>query len=370
MLNRLYIHNYRGLDNFELSLRGLSSALLIGKNGSGKTTVGQALEILQKIAQGGSRFVEVVDKKDFTREQMDIPMRFEIEVELQTSVYIYTIVFELPKDATELQIAHENLSLNGRNVFTREGNKMHVGDGNQHHPFQITVETIGLSIIQSVPVSILKQWLGRLLILRPIPSLMSGETDQQKHSPYPHTTLTNFGAWFSALTQQFPATYSNMYEYLKQISPDLKEIQNVLISKNALNLEIHFSNNYGTLKLDFGDLSDGEKCFMLAATVIASSEVYQNTLCFWDEPDNYLSLDEVGHFVMALRRAFRSGEGQLIVTSHNPEAIRRFSDENTFVLHRSNHFEPTLIHPLSELRANGKLNGDLISALIRGDVYP
>jgi len=88
-------------------------------------------------------------------------------------------------------------------------------------------------------------------------------------------------------------------------------------------------------------------------------------LCFWDEPDNYLALPEVGHFVMALRRAFQTG-GQFIATSHNPEAIRRFSDENTLVLYRKSHLEPTIVRPLKEL----KVNGDLVGALIRGDVEP
>ena len=85
--------------------------------------------------------------------------------------------------------------------------------------------------------------------------------------------------------------------------------------------------------------------------------------CFWDEPDNYLAPSEVGHFVMALRKAFQSG-GQFIATSHNAEAIRRFSDENTLVLYRNNHLEPTIVRPLSEMH----VNGDLVGALIRGDV--
>ena len=68
---------------------------------------------------------------------------------------------------------------------------------------------------------------------------------------------------------------------------------------------------------------------------------------------------------MALRRAFQSG-GQFIATSHNPEAIRRFSDENTLFLQRKSHLEPTVVRPLSELQ----ISGDLVGALVRGDVEP
>ena len=87
--------------------------------------------------------------------------------------------------------------------------------------------------------------------------------------------------------------------------------------------------------------------------------------CFWDEPDNYLALSEVRHFVMALRRAFEKG-GQFVATSHNPEAIRAFTDESTLVLYRRSHLEPTQIRPLKEIQ----VEGDLINALIRGDLEP
>jgi hypothetical protein len=76
-------------------------------------------------------------------------------------------------------------------------------------------------------------------------------------------------------------------------------------------------------------------------------------------------MDEVGHFVLDLRKAFQLG-GQFIATSHNPEAITGFSDENTLVLYRKNHLEPTIVRPLGELQ----VSGDLVGALIRGDVEP
>jgi len=104
---------------------------------------------------------------------------------------------------------------------------------------------------------------------------------------------------------------------------------------------------------------------MICAMVLAANDAYGPLVCFWDEPDNYLALSEVGHFITALRKAFQSG-GQFITTSHNPEAIRRFSEENTLVLYRKNHLEPTNVRPVSEIT----VNGELVSALIRGDVEP
>jgi ABC-type multidrug transport system ATPase subunit len=99
--------------------------------------------------------------------------------------------------------------------------------------------------------------------------------------------------------------------------------------------------------------------------VLAANKSRGPVLCFWDEPDSHLSLDEVGHFVSALRQEFQS-RGQFIATSHNPEAIRSFSDENTLLLYRKSHLEPTVVRPLSDI----PISGDLVSALVRGDVEP
>lgn len=67
-----------------------------------------------------------------------------------------------------------------------------------------------------------------------------------------------------------------------------------------------------------------------------------------------ISLSEVGHFTASLRAAFESG-GQLIATSHTPEAIQQFSSATTMVLFRKGHLEPTQIRPVSELDAHGDL---------------
>ena len=173
---------------------------------------------------------------------------------------------------------------------------------------------------------------------------------------------TDFGAWFSGLLAYAPAAYGKIDQYLKQVMPDIKDIKNPVIGKDSRSLEVQFSSELGNVTIPFADLSDGEKCFMICAMVLAANEAYGPLVCFWDEPDNFLALSEVSHFVMALRKAFQSG-GQFITTSHNPEAIRRFSDENTLVLYRKSHLEPTNIRPLIEM----DIKGDLVNALIRGD---
>jgi len=369
VIRRLYFHNFRCLENFELPVSGLPSVLLIGKNGSGKTTVGLALEILQKIARGTNRVGDLVKPKDFARGRTDAPMRFEIEVELDARVYEYAIAFNCPQGFQEPCVFEEKLAEGGRPVFTREVAQLHLArtEGEKESNVLIAPSLVALPIIgdwsQNDPRFIFKRWLARMLILRPIPSSIKGDSTQETLEPKPE--VTNFGAWFSGLLSNWPASYSMIEGYLKQLMPDLRDIRNPIIGKDSRSIFVHFSDGQAGMSVPFEDLSDGEKCFMICALALAANHAYGPLVCFWDEPDNYLAPSEVGHFVLALRKAFQSG-GQFIATSHNLEAIRRFSDENTLVLHRRNHLEPTIVRPLKDLQ----VGGDLVGALIRGDVEP
>ena len=82
MIQRFYVHNFRCLENFELPIAKRPSTLLVGRNGSGKSTVGLALEVLQKIARGTNRVGDLVRPADFSRGRSDVPLRFEIELVL------------------------------------------------------------------------------------------------------------------------------------------------------------------------------------------------------------------------------------------------------------------------------------------------
>jgi ABC-type multidrug transport system ATPase subunit len=369
VIRRLYVNNYRCLQNFDLPVSGKPSALLIGKNGAGKTTVGLALEILQKIARGTNRVGELVKPKDFTRGLTDVPMRFEIEVGLDSKVYGYSVAFELPFGFKELRVLDEKLTVDGKPVYTREIAQVTLAKSrtDKEAKFLIDWFLVALPIVQQKsqkdPLYIFKQWLGQMLVLRPVPSLIKGDSEEETLRP--NRQVTNLGAWFTGLLASAPAAYSKIDEYLKQVMPDLKDIRNPLAGTDSRSLVFQFANEQGNITVPFDDLSDGEKCFVVCALVLASNSTYGPLFCFWDEPDNYLSLDEVGQLIMAIRRDFQS-RGQFIATSHNPEAIRRFSDDNTLVLYRKSHLEPTNIRALSELQTNG----DIVGTLIRGDLEP
>ena len=160
--------------------------------------------------------------------------------------------------------------------------------------FPIDPQVIALPIIQqqltSDPVSVIKQWLARMLILRPVPSLILGNSNEETLEP--NLQVTDFGAWFSGLLAYAPSAYVEIDSYLKQVMPDLIDMKNPLVGKDSRSLEVQFSNGQGSATFPFEDLSAGEKCFMICALVLAANKAYGPAFWFWDEPDNYLAISE------------------------------------------------------------------------------
>jgi predicted ATPase len=370
VIKRFYVHNFRCFENFELPIAGISSALLVGKNGAGKSTVSAALEILQKVGRGTSRVRELVSPGDFTRGKAQGPMRFEVDVTLEGKCYRYTLAFEFPDGFRELRVFEEQLTVDEDIVYDRQVEKIFKSglSSSKSFPNMIDWHLVGLPILQigsgKDPIPTFKRWLARMLILRPIPSLIEGYSKGETFEPA--TKLDNFAEWFGQIISFAPSSYSRIFDYLRRIWPDIEEIKNFPDGRESKSLIITFALEGRSIELLFQDLSDGEKCYFISATVIAANAAYGPLLCFWDEPDNHLALSEVGDFAMTLRRSFKASGGQLIATSHNPELIRKFSEDNTFYLYRSSHLEPTRIRPIQNLNPIG----DFMGSLLRGDLEP
>ncbi|MBX9869028.1 MAG: AAA family ATPase [Burkholderiaceae bacterium] len=380
MLQRLYAHNFRCFENFEFNVELAHSSLLIGRNGSGKSTLAAVLEIFQQIGRGTSKISQLIVSRDFSYSRTSIPMRLEMEVMLNKQVFSYSIGLELPEGFRDLRVIDESLNVNGIPVYIRKQAEValnHKGVGAQKTKggagsdaqFRVDWHQIALPLIQersdSDPLHIFRKWLAQMVILAPQPRQMNGESSDETLQPM--VDGTNFTDWLAGLLSQFPAAYGTIDSYLREVMPDLQDFRNEVVGSESKRLLVNFARDSAKLALRFDDLSDGEKCFFLCATILAANKSYGPLFCFWDEPDNYLSLHEVGHFIAALRRGFQNN-GQIVMTSHNEEAILRFSGENTWLLGRKSHLEPTQIRKLLELRKEGKLGGDLIQALISGEL--
>jgi hypothetical protein len=93
--------------------------------------------------------------------------------------------------------------LDGNPIYTRKQAQVRVNSGRRllagvASEFQIDWNIVYLPIVQTRsaedPVFTFKQWLERMLILRPMPSLIGGESSEETLAPNPE--VTDYGAWF------------------------------------------------------------------------------------------------------------------------------------------------------------------------------
>lgn len=176
MLQRLYVHNYRCLENFEFKPGDISSALLIGNNGAGKSTVLRVLGVFQAIGRGTNRVAQLVEPADFTRGRAEVPMRLELEVVLNGHAFHYSLALELPRGFRELRVQEERLVHDGAEIFSRQQADVTVRRNLSDRPearFGIDWHMVALPVIQdpasAVALRSLRDWMAAMVLLAPIP---------------------------------------------------------------------------------------------------------------------------------------------------------------------------------------------------------
>ncbi len=349
MLKRLYVHNFKCLQNFELKLNDLNSVFLLGKNGSGKTTIFDVIEIFQKIGRGTTLLEDLIDKTSFNLGNKHLPIEFELEVEIDKKNFEYKLSVEFPEGFIYPRVKNESLFVNKKAIFQRNGGETSVKESTH---FSLDWHHIGLLLISlrdEKSLILFRGWLRDIIILSPFPRHFNDFSKAES------VTVSREGAniidWARWLLSSNPSLYITIFDFLKLRMPDLQVFKFEVLGRDDKGLIFTFKDNNKNFDVDFSQLSDGEKIFFLGATVIVAYMNNPTTLCLWDEPDNFVGLKELNHFITAFRKSFEASEskGQLIMTSHNERVINNFSDHNIFVVTRSSHLSPTRIEVLENI---------------------
>lgn len=362
MLTKIYIHNYKCFQNFTFDFGEFHEGVIIGQNGTGKTTLSCVLDVLRQIGVGKASVEALIGTRDFWHISSTEMLRIEASFNVGDDCLTYGFALELPEGFTKLRVAEETLIANGETILTRDRAQVDVlnRSGNHSHFMNDWHEFVLPRIfiqdgVTADAVKKIRTILSNILILRPIPDDMGRGllADAEQHlSP----RCENFDTWLWQRYIELP----DIYEHIKQWLRNTNSLQDFVGFKTTgSDLIARFRGDGKSLEIPFGWLSSGEKIFFLAASIMAINEYGDNpVICFWDEPNNYLSLSEIGHVMISLRHSF-SSRGQLIITTHSDEALSRFSDENVFYLARHSHLEPTLpMQSIAQCRASKGLVGE------------
>ena len=291
-------------------------------------------------------------------------MAFLIEARIGNASYLYELQLELPDGFQEFRVELEYLQCEGKTIFSRSlAEVKYHGPRGREASFPLDWHRIALSSIQETssgdPLSIFREWLASMLIIAPVPSAMSGESRGESRELA--RDCSNFAEWYRGLTVEHGNAV--VERILSRTWSDFERITNPQAGE-ARNLELLFRDGDSTVRPRFPDLSDGEKCLILHAAVVAWAETKESAVCFWDEPDNHISLDEIQDFSILLRSRLAK-TGQLIATSHSRDTINAFGSENTFIIRRPSRTLPTRPPELASGQAS---TANLAESIARGEV--
>src|SRR5579871_706178 len=126
MLTRVYINNYRCLVNFELKLG--RRQLIMGANGTGKSSVMDALRLLRKLVV----LRHNLERRKILNERtlwLNLPQQtFEIEASLGDDNYVYRLVIEAYGDPEKPRVQSETVNVNGQLIFEFNDGEVHLFD--------------------------------------------------------------------------------------------------------------------------------------------------------------------------------------------------------------------------------------------------
>jgi predicted ATPase len=372
MITRLFVNNFRCLDNFEIKFPPHAPAVILGNNGVGKSSIGELLKMLQAIGAGETNVANLLSENAPAKKEK--PFSLEIDMDFSGKKLSYRLSLEHLERQDAWRVREESLTCDGVEAYTRVLAEVRVSRNRDRiSEFGMNWFSVALPIIQendaADAIATMKNAFSSIVVLKPIPSLMVTE------SPRPDLFLkvdaSNFSSWLAGFMSESPKAYGAIGDYLKLVFPDFDSFNNDRAGTTSQRLRVAFGPEKGPRTvLPFSALSEGEKCQFLAASVMAKNNTDGPVVCFWDEPDNCITTSEIASLLPALCHAF-SSHGQLLVTSHSREAILCFGESETYVLARKSHLESTMPpQTLDELRESGKLTGSLDQALLDGEVQP
>ena len=331
MLSKLYVDNFRCLENFELDLD--ETNVFLGRNGTGKTSVLDVLMNIQSLVVQGSKVDEVFPARDISLNSQRSEQRFEIETRVDGEAYRYSLVVKHDLSRSKMRVEKETLEHDGNPIF--EFNK---GEAQLYHddyskgpsPYPFDWSQSGIGFLNERPdnkkLTRFKKDIANYIIVSCCPAFMDPETRTEDEFLEP--LMQNFVGWYRRAAQENMSSIAPLFETLRGALPDFDSINLTESGENSRALKAIFQGpSSESTRYGFDQLSDGQRALIALYSLIHLSSDRRVSL-FVDEPENYLALEEIQPWLA--EAAERTGEslGQLVVSSHHPVIIDYMAGAN------------------------------------------
>lgn len=368
MLTRLYIDNFRSFVNFEY--RPARKQLILGANGSGKSSLLDALLFLRQVAAGNRPFDDFHPLVNRTRWMDHERQTFELDSELEGGPYTYRLVIEPWGDPPKPRIVEETVRFQQKPIFEFVEGEVHLYNDRFEHKVTYPFDWHRTALTTISPrkdnrnLTQFRQWLAGLYCFRINPFEMGQRAERE--DLFPNVNLSNIAAWYRHLLQNYPKQNAALIESLRAAMDGFGFLQLESGGENTRFLLAEFEQSGGSaIRFGLHELSEGQRCLICLYTILHFVLARGSTVVL-DEPDNFLALREIQPWLMAATDLVDHGQGQILVISHHPELINQWAPNCGVQLVRESlgpvrvevfHGDPGSGLSAAELVARGWVNG-------------
>jgi energy-coupling factor transporter ATP-binding protein EcfA2 len=325
--------------NFEF--KPTAKQLIIGRNGTGKTTVFDVLAMLRDLAALGKPLEDYLGGKTYTYWQDVAEQRFELDVTGNGGKYHYALVVHEHGSPPRPYVKLETLDFEGKPLFRFLNGKAGLFDDNQlpnpslEIPFDGQRSALGFAeagIRHNARSRWFIHWLSTLVQVQINPWAMSARSERE--SRYPSKDMSDFADWYRHLRLESGSSIFEAMASLSEAIPGLEALDAKEAGLEVRVVQATIRNPDGkSIELPFSDLSEGQRT-LIALYVLLYCAVGRDRTLLIDEPDNFIALAEIQPWLMKLLDRVDETGGQVILVSHHPELLDQLACQGGVVLDR------------------------------------
>jgi predicted ATPase len=355
MLKRIYADNYKSLLNFEFQPAAVN--LLVGRNGSGKTSLFEVLGGLQDLLVWDRGASTAFPTETLSRTRGESRQRFELDVEQPNEgTFRYVVDLEHDRDKQVTRIQQEKLEFDGRLLFQSHEAEVQLYQDDftpMAWPFPYTSERSFIATLEPKHSHRRLAWFRQFMTdiwLLNLDVRNMGATSQRE-TLFLERDARNFASWYRHVLQEQPDAIGAANESLRSVLPGFRSLK-AITSGRAKVLTASFTwPGAPGYDLDFSELSEGQRALVVLYTLLHASAKSASLVCF-DEPDNYIELAELQPWLVQLSELSREAASQILIISHNPEVIDYLAADHAWIFSRLEG-GPTRLKPLEINREEG-----------------
>ena len=323
MILQLEIENFRGrqvrtiVTCAETQALGNPVTWITGAPSAGKTTVVEALLLLQRIARGMTRVDQYCSGDGYSISANPVrPVDISLAFATGRLQYLYGIRLEY-EGVRHWQVENEWIKVNGALIFSRSGNHVEIGgsSGGVSYELDRSIFVLPTFATQDAnhPVARVRDYLANLFVLIPTPPHFSDVNIPGLSQNYLDPYGRNIGAWAVAFFGVNMSAYPWFVGLLARYIPGFYSLKTVAMPNGHSRLFLVRRHADGTSdETPLSMASYREKLIFTGSLLVTVQQTFGNISCVWDDFDQMMEASS--SLASELHDAFVR-QGQLVFTS-------------------------------------------------------